>query len=79
VNLFPFSQIVNLAPSLGLCVAMGTHEAVVGHLLPQGTTTIGQPPPADLRTYVCDQDGEFIYVEAITPDGAAFIDLLRET
>jgi hypothetical protein len=35
LTLLPTKQILRLAPELGLCVAMGTHDAVAGYL-PRG-------------------------------------------
>ncbi len=73
LTLLPSKQVVVLGPELGLCIAMGTPDGVVvGHLFRgQGF----EPPPADLRTRLCDED--FVYVEALSPDGLAFIELLR--
>jgi hypothetical protein len=73
-TLLPTKQILRLAPELGLCVAMGTHDAVAGFLYPGKFL---KAPPPDLRTYPGGEGGDFLYCESLSPDGLAFINLLR--
>lgn len=61
------------AVELGCCVAIGTADCVIGNAFP-GTCAV--EPPADLRTYP-GPDG-FVYVEALTPDGATFLSLVQD-
>jgi len=72
-TLLPSKQVVVLGPELGLCVAMGSHEVVFGHLF-HGKGFV--PPPADLRTYPCDEGGDFLAVEALSSNGLAFLALM---
>lgn len=71
----PAKKLVCTAPELGLCVAMGSREAIFGHLFRGSRPT----PPPDLRTYPGDEGGQFLYCTALTRDGRAFLDLMRES
>lgn len=68
------------ATELGCCVAMGTHDAVVGHAYrtdcQPAVYELGEHPDADLRTYPAFEG--FSYVEAVSENGLAFLQLVRE-
>ena len=65
-------QAFSTAVELGCCVAIGTADYVIGHAFPAARSV---EPPADLRTYP-GPDG-FVYVEALTEDGATFLSLVQ--
>ena len=67
-----------MAVTLGCCVAMGTEAVIVGYAFENtdATRNRGEYPPADLRTYFSHDD--FLYVEALTVNGLAFMQLVRE-
>jgi len=64
------------AVQLGCCVAMGTHEDIIGHAFEARGRALGECPPADLRTYPGPED--FVYVEALSSDGLAFLELIND-
>jgi hypothetical protein len=72
----PVSQVNKLAPALGCCVAlksMAFPDCVIGYLF---SGDRADPPPADLSSSVAP-DGKLTYLEALTEDGQAFLDLVR--
>lgn len=75
LKMLPIS-VVNKAVGLGCCIALGTHEAVIGHLFESRGRALGDCPPADLRTY--PGPNGFVYVEALTSDGHTFFALLND-
>lgn len=76
MNIHPVFLLTNKqamsAVDLGCCIAMGTAEYIVGYAYPG---TCAEQPPADLRT--CPGPDGLVYVEALTPDGVAFLSLVE--
>lgn len=69
------AQIVKHAPGLGVCVALAHSSAptvIEGHLW----SGQGFPPDPDL-TVIASPGGAAIRIETHTPDGKAFLDLLK--
>lgn len=78
--LLPTKTVMKLGPELGVCIAISMRdETTVGCLYCSGR---GQgpdgmkAPPADLVTDPT-ANPEFVNVTALTPDGTAFLDLVR--